>query len=214
MVFSTCSRRGYEPFDQNLFIYQFLTRITICVLSFSLCMIILLYVSANCCNSNTLANEFHDPLFEKPLLLNHGKLKYIKDEKDVEKFHSSGERKSREECTIPFDDEKFDCYPEDGGSEELCKKRGCCWQATNNKSVDFPPLNVPWCFYPKSYGGYEYINVSYSTNGVRAFMKRSFASPYPYDVQILRLDFHYESSSRLHLKVFINKFFNFSACEI
>lgn len=205
MVFSTCSRKGYEPFDQNLFIYKFLTKITICILSFSLCMIILLYVSAYCCNSNTATNEYYSPLYASPLLLNHGKLKFIHDERFT-KSNYSKEKNKNESCAILSDNEKFDCYPEDGGNEELCSKRECCWQPKNNKSVDFPPLNVPWCFYPKSYGGYQYLNVSYSTNGVRAFMKRTFASPYPDDVQILRLDFHYESSDRLHLKVIFFQF--------
>lgn len=182
------NRRGYKPFDQHYLVYQFVSKITICCLSFTVCMIALLYISAYCCGGFG-ATEYGKHL-DNSLFYNHGRLSLF------------GAVYEDDKCAIASDDEKYDCYPEDGGNEQACNERGCCWQPKDNKTgLDYPPLNVPWCYYPKSYGGYKYLNISYSKNGVRAFMQRTFPSPYPNDVEILRLDFHYESNDRLHLKV-------------
>lgn len=109
------------------------------------------------------------------------------------------------ECTNISDLEKFDCYPENGADEKSCTKRGCCWQPRHeshrSSHFNFPPLDVPWCYYPKNYGGYEYINLTRTEQGDLAFMNRTFSSPYPNDVKNLRIDVEYQTDNRLRIKV-------------
>lgn len=63
------------------------------------------------------------------------------------------------------------------------------------------PLEVPFCFYPKGYGGYRYVNVTAAPWGLTAYMQRMFYSPYPDDIPLLRMDIKMETKQRLHIKV-------------
>ena len=60
-------------------------------------------------------------------------------------------------ASVPFDtcdisdNQRFDCFPDNGASEETCKQRGCCWRPASTseplKDKFGVPLNVPYCFY-------------------------------------------------------------------
>uniref|UniRef100_A0A1B6D5E9 P-type domain-containing protein n=1 Tax=Clastoptera arizonana TaxID=38151 RepID=A0A1B6D5E9_9HEMI len=98
--------------------------------------------------------------------------------------------------------DRFDCFPQGKAEEESCKSRGCCWalpQEKINKSAD---LNVPYCFYPNSFNNYQYINVSVNDLGATAYLKILFSSPYPKDVELVKLDVMYETENRLHIKIY------------
>ncbi|XP_063242203.1 lysosomal alpha-glucosidase-like [Bacillus rossius redtenbacheri] len=108
----------------------------------------------------------------------------------------------RQRCTVVPDLEKFDCYPENGASENLCLKRGCCWyKEQTNTMKDTSSLGVPFCYYPKNYGGYQYLNISTASSGIIAFLERTFVSPYPNDASIIKLEVKYEQQQRLRIKV-------------
>lgn len=113
------------------------------------------------------------------------------------------------DCSIVKDSEKFDCYPEGGGNEKSCNQRRCCWKpgkvSTRIGNSLFPPLDVPWCYYPKNFGGYEYIDFTRTDQGGLAFLNRTFPSPYPDDVQNLRLDIQYQTDTRVRVKVSCKK---------
>lgn len=117
-------------------------------------------------------------------------------------------RQSEEKCSNFKDAEKFDCNPENGSNEASCLKRGCCWaskQSSHRQAHDhFPPLDVPWCHYPKNFGGYEYVNMTTTDQGAFAFLKRNFPSPYPRDVQILRMNVEYQTADRVRVKVSVS----------
>lgn len=115
------------------------------------------------------------------------------------------------QCEQISDEFKFDCYPEDGATESRCKARGCCWVSRNkkllnkdsveNSRVHHASLNVPYCFYPSGYGGYKFINITETPSGSISFLKRTFKSPYPGDVAVIRMDIRYETEQRLRIKV-------------
>ncbi|GLH03610.1 uncharacterized protein GBIM_09481 [Gryllus bimaculatus] len=99
---------------------------------------------------------------------------------------------------------KFDCYPEEGSTEDKCKKRGCCWapagkSQTENSSL---PLDVPYCFYPQGFGGYTVHNITHAPTGITAFLKRSFKSPYPNDVPMVKMVIMYGNEQQLRLKLY------------
>lgn len=118
---------------------------------------------------------------------------------------------SAKQCAQISDALKFDCHPEDGASESNCKARGCCWvpkkkkllykEAIGNSRSQLAPLNVPYCFYPAAYGGYKFINITETLSGSVSFLQRTFKSPYPGDVAVIRMDIRHETEQRLRIKV-------------
>lgn len=117
------------------------------------------------------------------------------------------------QCSKISDEFKFDCYPEVGANELLCKARGCCWvprkkklweeERNENNVTQTAPLNVPYCFYPLAYGGYKFINITETPSGSVSFLQRTFKSPYPDDVMVIRMDIRYEAEQRLRIKVIL-----------
>lgn len=180
MVLCRSSRSGYEPLgNENEYVaYKFLTRITLCCLAFAFCIIVMLYVSDYCCSVG--GNSAVRYAFGVPSRW---------DKMPRKKEVIDGDRM----CSLAEEGEKFDCLPRGQIDEKSCKARGCCWQTGSS--------GAPWCFYPKSYGGYKYLNVTRRKNGARAFLVRTFPSSYPNDVKLLRLDAQYQSNERLHVRV-------------
>lgn len=111
------------------------------------------------------------------------------------------------QCANIRNEDKFDCYPEGGITQAACVKRQCCWKPVLmtdkiNKSVDLlPPLNVPWCYYPKDYLGYK-TNKVYNTDiGFNADLSRTTQSHYPETIMDLTMEVRYETQTRLRIKV-------------
>lgn len=110
------------------------------------------------------------------------------------------------ECKVVKDINKFDCYPEDGATEEKCNARGCCWSTTKSKRFHnyknmSVPLNMPYCFYPSNFPTYKYVNASETAFGLVIFLKRNYRTPYPIDAETLKMTVKYETQDRLHIKV-------------
>lgn len=108
-------------------------------------------------------------------------------------------------CKLLNTTDRYDCFPEDGASQEKCEMRGCCWlptnAGTNNNITNDVPLNVPYCFYPSDYNRYVFRNISEAAFGIEAILERKFRSPYPDDVKILKMTFRFETEDRLRIKV-------------
>lgn len=90
--------------------------------------------------------------------------------------------------------ERFDCHPEPGGDKNNCVQRGCCW----DESIGEPG---PACFYPTPYNGYKIVNKTEAKMGMQIFLTRIVPSAYPGDVNLVKLDVHYLSSTTIHVKV-------------
>lgn len=109
-----------------------------------------------------------------------------------------------DQCKIVKDKDKFDCYPENGANAKACEARGCCWIPRKNKykrrKIDVP-LDVPYCFYPNNYESYKYVNITKTSFGLIAYLKRNFKSPYPNDIAIIKMTVKHETENRLHVKV-------------
>lgn len=105
------------------------------------------------------------------------------------------------QCKLLNDLEKFDCLPEDGANANACEARGCCWVELKTEKEQKTSLNVPYCFYPPNYQSYSFLNVTETAYGLNAFLRRKYRSPYPNDVEIIKMDVRYDTSTRLHVKV-------------
>lgn len=108
-----------------------------------------------------------------------------------------------DQCANIINVERFDCYPRGYATEESCVSRGCCWSLpTGNTNESVSDLNVPYCFYPKQYNSYRTINITVTDLGATVFLKNVFPSAYPGDINIVRMDFSYETVDRLHVKIY------------
>lgn len=109
------------------------------------------------------------------------------------------------QCKIVKDKDKFDCYPEDGANVDECEARGCCWiprkSKNKKKKLSGTPLDIPYCFYPNNFQSYKYVNITNTAFGVVAYLKRNFRSPYPNDLETIKMTVRYETENRLHVKV-------------
>lgn len=105
------------------------------------------------------------------------------------------------QCSNFRDVDRFDCFPESGASQTACESRGCCWSPPAAAASHRVFLNVPYCFYPHGFTGYRYLNVTSTAYGLEAYLNRTFRSPYPDDVQLLRMVVKYEEDNRLHIKI-------------
>ncbi|XP_074859780.1 sucrase-isomaltase, intestinal isoform X2 [Carettochelys insculpta] len=105
------------------------------------------------------------------------------------------------EWSIPVveDNEKFNCYPDLGASQENCKARGCIWEVASNSLV-------PSCYYPNNYG-YSVSNVQNTTLGLTADLFRDLSIPDRYgerspSINMLRLEVKYHDDNMLQFKIF------------
>ncbi|XP_023230572.1 lysosomal alpha-glucosidase-like [Centruroides sculpturatus] len=100
---------------------------------------------------------------------------------------SSGKTIEQASCTIVPDNEKFDCYPDTPVTEDKCVARGCCWKVVQNGAANvnltFPPLNVPYCYYPANYTGYNVTFVKNTKWEIEARLRRLIPSGFPNDVE-------------------------------
>ena len=101
-------------------------------------------------------------------------------------------------CSFIPENERFDCYPEDGASELACGARNCCWKFSDQN-------NIPSCYYKIKWKIYNYENVSSSgnENDVSGFLKLNGRSTYKNDLPFLKIESTSVDNSILRVKVSI-----------
>lgn len=119
------------------------------------------------------------------------------------KFKQKSES-SAQQCNInPV--RRFDCHPETGASKHTCLVRGCCWSGNPAETVG--TNSQPMCYYPLNYPGYTATDLIVTPLGYRLELVRYTPTYYPKNVKVLNVDLMFETSSRLHVKVNICKYF-------
>ncbi|KAM7452410.1 hypothetical protein ABFA07_000090 [Porites harrisoni] len=110
--------------------------------------------------------------------------------------------RSQEGCSQIADAYRFDCYPEDGASEQNCLNRGCCWRPPSAEVDGKVPLNIPYCFYPTNYG-YKLVSKEKTQTGyLLRLVKQGHPGPYGKDIENLTVDVRFETRERLHFKIY------------
>jgi len=115
-----------------------------------------------------------------------------------------------QQCDQPSDVARFDCFPEDGSTQDKCEARKCCWrQAVQQKNLtgfrDEP--NVPYCFYPSNFPNYEVTSNNPTDFGQRIQIVKSQTTYMPNDILNLTVDLIYETQQRFRIQIYdsINK---------
>ncbi|XP_071477569.1 maltase-glucoamylase-like, partial [Diadema antillarum] len=106
------------------------------------------------------------------------------------------------EETVVDDDEppvdglnRFDCYPEPGGSQAACERRECIWQETDVEGA-------PWCYYPSNFGYVMYEDPTRTELGWRVRLaRRRQAHRYDVPSDNIELTVEIQTDSRLHFKI-------------
>lgn len=93
--------------------------------------------------------------------------------------------------------ERFDCYPEAGGSQEACEARGCVWGETD---VDM----APWCYYHPTDYGYMMIGDPTKTKlGWKVRLGRKDTPVrYARAAGTIEIEVEMQTNERIHFKIF------------
>ncbi|CAH1268259.1 MGAM [Branchiostoma lanceolatum] len=93
---------------------------------------------------------------------------------------------------------RFDCYPDDGATQQLCEARGCAWEETQNPKA-------PKCFYWAPYGYRMDGNIRDTALGSSVTLRR-LNTPARYvnsaDVDPVTLDVEMHTAKRLRIKFY------------
>ncbi|KAF5907893.1 maltase-glucoamylase, intestinal-like, partial [Clarias magur] len=92
-------------------------------------------------------------------------------------------------------EERVDCFPDSGASQQKCQERGCCWGPLDE-------TNVPWCYFSSNHGYTVVSESQLSSTKLAARLKRQDA-PSLYGSDILELSFTAEmqTENRLRFKI-------------
>ena len=116
-------------------------------------------------------------------------------------------------CQEIDDEERFDCFPENGASETACLERGCCWRPPTYRHVHFQTeqskknrmllLDVPYCFYPQGFPNYQVVDSGqYADRSGHVYSLRKANATFRQN-EILKLEARvmYETSQRLRVQI-------------
>lgn len=106
-------------------------------------------------------------------------------------------------CSEVPDELKYDCYPDAPVDEAECINRGCCYSSRENSlhKASFPPLNVPYCYYPSDYKGYIVEDVVETSKRIIIKLRRILKSGFPKDVSNINVLISYIDDNSLRIKV-------------
>lgn len=98
---------------------------------------------------------------------------------------------------------RFDCYPEKGGSMEVCQSRGCCWAGDPDDMTPGQGKSgaEPLCFYPQDFPAYTVTEVTKMPLGFLAELNKTETAFYPGEVTTLMVDVIQETDARLRVRV-------------
>jgi hypothetical protein len=109
-----------------------------------------------------------------------------------------------QQCDQSSDVARFDCYPEDGSTQQACEARKCCWKAPFQPSnlTGLPQVDVPYCYYPSDFPTYEVTSNETTDFGQRIRIVKSQATYMPQDIFNLTVDLIYETEQRFRIRIY------------
>ncbi|XP_020288298.1 lysosomal alpha-glucosidase-like [Pseudomyrmex gracilis] len=107
-------------------------------------------------------------------------------------------------CTNVPEILRFDCHPENGASQLSCTQRNCCWNppGKNIDATNRVPLNVPYCYYPKQWDLYTYINYTQDGSNFSGYLKQKKTSAYKNDIPLVKMEATGINNSILRVKIY------------
>ena len=108
------------------------------------------------------------------------------------------------ECIIDNENDRFDCYPEDGANENDCLNRGCCWITPQKRLVD---IQSPYCYFPRNFPHYKVIpdKVIIESHGASYYLSKPVSTFRKNEVLDLVVDLFYDTEKRLRVLIYDRK---------
>ncbi|XP_069085845.1 lysosomal alpha-glucosidase-like [Pleurodeles waltl] len=112
-------------------------------------------------------------------------------------FHDSHQHPSLCAADTPAQ-ERIDCHPQPGSTQEKCQAKGCIWCSTNVP-------NAPWCFHPDA-EKYEYSMTEGPTKtpkGWRVVLtKKNSKAVFGHEITPIAMDVEFHTKKRLRFKIY------------
>ncbi|CAF0929492.1 unnamed protein product [Adineta ricciae] len=116
---------------------------------------------------------------------------------------------AQQQCEQSVNVARFDCFSDDGPTQERCEARKCCWRPpvismnlTKIDSADFRDINVPYCYYPKDFPTYKVTSDEQTDFGQRVRIVKSQTTYMPHDILDLTVDLIYETQQRFRIRIY------------
>lgn len=117
------------------------------------------------------------------------------------------ESPSEQKCSNVPKIMRFDCFPQDGATQDSCQERGCCWDPINAPKCktghcrERVPLNTPYCFYPEDWADYKFVNMSQDGNDFSGLLKLQAEPFYKNSISVIQMESTSLTDSILRVKV-------------
>jgi lysosomal alpha-glucosidase len=105
------------------------------------------------------------------------------------------------QCSIDREDERFDCFPEDGSNENDCLSRGCCWSPPK-RGID--GIQSPYCYFPQNFPHYKVIpdKAIIESHGASYYLSKPVSTFRKNEVLDLVVDLFYDTEKRLRVLIY------------
>ena len=109
-----------------------------------------------------------------------------------------------QQCNLPSDVARFDCFPETNLTQQACEARNCCYRAAlqNSTLTNIGDQNVPVCYFPTDFPTYSVTSNQTTDFGQRFRIVKSQTTYMPHDILDLTVDLIYETQQRLRIKIY------------
>ena len=111
---------------------------------------------------------------------------------------------AQQQCEQSVNVARFDCFSDDGPTQERCEARKCCWRSPveSMNSTGLRDINVPYCFYPKDFPTYRVTSDDQTDFGQRVRIVKSQTTYMPHDILDLTVDLIYETQQRFRIRIY------------
>ena len=105
-------------------------------------------------------------------------------------------------CDAIANNNRFDCYPEQGSTQAGCLSRNCCWQPPHADENGQVSLDIPYCFFPSNFPNYRIVNSSRTQSGGLVYsIQKSTPTFRPNDILNLEVNIIPETQQRLRVQI-------------
>ncbi|UXI17491.1 hemicentin-1-like [Sarcoptes scabiei] len=105
----------------------------------------------------------------------------------------------QETCKQVHPNDRIDCNPDEPISQEICYKRGCCWNPIQTFAL--PPLNVPYCYFNPDQNGYKIVMNSSTQSHIQIRLRRVKPSGFPNDIENVKIDIFELNDNTVRIKI-------------
>lgn len=101
-------------------------------------------------------------------------------------------------CDKIENNDRFDCFPEYGSSQEKCERRGCCWSPPLANKFD---SNIPYCYFPSDFPNYHVFSSRKDDNSLVFSLEKLNTTFRKNEILKLEARIIYDTKNRLRVQI-------------